>query len=626
MNALSTLGLSLVLSGTIAVSLQADATTVPAPIVSLKSQIITNQVIAFQPLYLKDSQTGEELLLAQHSRDVFGLRRMTIALYDTQGHERLNQSLATLTDPEAYSWISNARFNDSGDLIILHTISQRGPNGITSVTSHNLTKKTAVLLHSKTERASILGRVIERNRSLVAIENERSELFKQWDRKVDVVDEESGLIVRTLALADFERVRFGAGRDGRAKILVTGFEPKDWKSVDVASGVERAIQISAEEARGQTGDTKTILGDTLDLRSDSDLTLVDRAALFDGEIVRLKVFPVKSQFLGAEPYALVAEKTDRDLVIRDLKTNLQIGQTLPVTPAFPSRPAGTMLLNGLGYVESLLLTANNKIVVIEEPVTPNSYMPGSVLSYFNLETGKLLRRQRLELYKLAADLVEDEQGHVLTVERDIYNSHRKRATNLVVDLTAHQVLRKIDTDKINFYVMKSKSGRAVQASRNEQGQMCFADLKVPTAQTCVGLPTVALIGGLLNGEKQSTDPSTIRSGVLPVNDNYSTERGWAEFSVRWPARLRTLLGGRELRESRLPYEACPYQSLGKTLRRLFSRIWRSSLRARKAKCDIDRDDLRKRHSGSCLQGRCNRRFLIPLLGARDLQLFRSTDP
>jgi hypothetical protein len=112
---------------------------------------------------------------------------------------------------------------------------------------------------------------------------------------------------------------------------------------------------------------------------------------------------------------------------------------------------------------------------------PSSYMRGSMLTYFDLASGKILRTRRQREFDLSVQLMKDEQGRVIAIEKNMYGQD---VDTLIIDLMKDLVLTTIKNASHQIFMQTSRS-RIVMVHDEKKSRVCLAYVDSLKDETCI---------------------------------------------------------------------------------------------------------------------------------------------
>jgi hypothetical protein len=336
--------------------------------------------------------------------------------------------------------------------------------------SDNLTKKTSMRLLDvgKFPRFESRLRVNGQNLALVTADLDAGP-NNTHPQMVRIVDEDRGDVIGQKILDNAVTGKLGLDKQGRLKALLTGYEI--FGVLDVASGAYVDLAPPRVQPSVYPGEVNLITGRFITLQDKNQLDLLDPADLLNGQYRPVQSLPPGTGFIGGEPATIAVERTGNQILLVDLKT----GQ--PLGPALSSLPAG----RDEDRVEDLIQTPQVTIAVLSHLKVPNSFMPGTVLTYVNVKTGRVLRTNSVDKYTMTAQLMDLGGGRIGSLEITDAVGNPSYQT---VDIGNNTVLNSSAGGLIGK-AFPSGTGRMVALQAGGNNQLCVVDLLDNQAVTCV---------------------------------------------------------------------------------------------------------------------------------------------
>ncbi|MGZ3694786.1 MAG: hypothetical protein ACXWQO_11425, partial [Bdellovibrionota bacterium] len=393
-------------------------------------------------------------------------------------------------------YINEAKRNQAGDLVVI-TYYNRNTATSGRIYSDNLTTKKSAML-AEGSFPTLVDRIRVGNQNLALVStylghgpgDTRPELLR-------VLDEDDGKVISQTVLDFGISGKFGLNSKGEVKILATGYEL--FGLIDAASGKFTALLPERRQPSQYPAYLHLATGDFLSLNDANEMHLLDIPSLFEGNISVVKRFAAGTTFLGGDAPNLVLERNAEGILVSDLVSGKALG---PVIPS-PNRGRSERSIG------SIVSTPLGLVALVYEAKVPNSYMPGTILTYVELATGKVLRRIDHDNYQLFGQAVVV-NGRILSLET--VNDFQAEGYQLV-DVVSGKVLQSGD-HLLPSKVIQTASGHILALKANAQKQVCVFDLEIPSDATCLSDPLLQA-DGLKYGYEPREIGETVGKLVLP---------------------------------------------------------------------------------------------------------------
>lgn len=505
----------------------------------MKSLVLSTLMMSFAPMALAatppkltlmhrvqtDPSTGGDPVIV---KDKSG-RKILVQLQEVPGNNRIDRLVAIdengktvasedVDKPGVGEGLLIARVdqNASGDIVVITQFGDTSHYHY-SLYSDNLTKGTAALLADTGKFASFESRIQLNGRNLALVtadmdpgpNNTRPE-------EIRVVDEDTGAVIQETVVDNGVAGRLALDSHGNLKALLTGYEL--FGVLDVASGTFTNILPPRTQPSIFPNDLKLVTGTFIQFTDSQEVQLLSQADLVEGKLRPVAKFPVGTAFTGGDPARFAVEPLANGMLIVDLTTGKPAGPVIKV----PNPGLG----RAESMVEDIIETPSGVVALLSRLKVPNSFLPGTVLTYVKVATGEILRETSLDKESLTGQLIML-NGRLSSLEVQ-HHSLKPEHVDLI-DIGTNKSIAGRDS-KVLGPAFPSTSGRMVAASVMGD-QTCVFNIQDSTGETCVQDPLVNS-GAQYGYPLFATSPGDLQVPLLGQISGFRyPELGYAEFRV-----------------------------------------------------------------------------------------------
>lgn len=435
------------------------------------------------------------------ARDENGSKVADIAIYKAQSETRVD--------------VLSAHINVKGELVAITEVTQEGFSGGSRLFADNMKTGFSTNLTQVAPYPSVQSQIRFQGRDLIALSFDLGNgAGDTRPTLIRVMDEANGAVLKDIVLQNATTSTLEVDEQGKLKLLSIGYNIFDL--IDVETGAITELLPNRTKPTAVPTPTKLSIGDTLLVADHGVTTIYDKNEFVNGREKILRTYrTTEVEFRDDGAKAILLTKSAIRVV--DVKSNRQIGKTLPRNPAKVAPGVGG---RGQGALVGLRIEGSQAVAIISQAIQPNSYMPGTVLTYFDLASGKVLRTRRLEMYQLNPVLVANEQGHIVSIEHSFYQRDEKIQ---IVDVVPNKVLAEVPNESPSL-IFVAASGKIVLAHARADGAVALAYVDSLSDETVVQDPMIttdSLYDAELNGAQMS----------LSLHDADRSSRGVQTFTV-----------------------------------------------------------------------------------------------
>jgi len=368
---------------------------------------------------------------------------------------------------------------DNGDIVMTMWVGDPNGNGAHLV-SNNITQKRATELSNSGSFPQLMDRLTLNGRTLVLVSIDGPS--SSDPETVKVIDEATGAAIAQLTVPSAYSGHLGVDKNGDLKAVIAGSQL--FSLIDVKTSTATDLPHTSSQS---AGDLELVTGKFMSLTDGKTQQVLKVSDLINNQVKPVMTISQNAQILKHGQFIADGDKTST--TITDVTTGKVIAK----------------VAKGQARVDDFVQTANGVIVVMGEIANPNSYMPGTILTYINAKTGKVLRTMKDGLRQYAAHLNQAGDTVVaLEVDRMAGLSQYN-----VVDVGNDSVITSGHGAILGGPVV-SGSGQLVAVEATENGPVCVFNVLDPSLETCVNDPQVS--GNALFGYK----PLAVRPGRLEL--------------------------------------------------------------------------------------------------------------
>lgn len=501
--------------------------TIQAPnLVQVERIEIPSGVDIAGPTLFQDSK-GNSVLLSVS--DVFNdSQKLKITAYGSGANKIAEIEIQRFQGKDKFSHVSEAGFNEKGEIValIVYGMKFRGRHFV----SANISGGKTVDIVRNELGADFLGRIHFKGRNLIAIcSNQKESLNGQQPSVLQILDEDTGEVVHQHPFDQSFKGKLGIDQQERLKFLITGYTSLG--ILDIETGQYRDL-LSSSQGYSFPGEVKLSIGTFLQVtdnrKNQRDILLFENRDLINGKLNLIRSYPENTVFVGHPlPQFSVRNQSENNsekgIVITDLATGKVLGQ-IPSKNSFVPQ-SGTKVLD-------VLTDGTRTLVVALDQINAGLFVPGTVLTYFDAQTGKVLREVSDLKNFLRSRLFFDQSTHRwIALEQSSPYGNMK-----VVD-----ILKNTEMDQSKRELMGSRDEGIVSSSKgdlfgvypNIQNQICVFALFDFSKETCIQDPLIN--EGSLTGYKPyfRIEDNKITIPLLSVkSDSYYSSKGFAQFEIQ----------------------------------------------------------------------------------------------
>jgi hypothetical protein len=395
---------------------------------------------------------------------------LAISAYGVKGNEIARCEVYWPEGHQAFLNLVDVSLNVSGDVVAI-TNRYTGTSTDGHLWSDNLTKKTSVELINLGQSSYYYDRIRFRGKNLVAVGGNLGIGANGTSPSlIRVVNEDTGEVEAEKILDFPTSGMFGVDSSGRLKLLLTGYEL--FGVLDTASLQYTELFPPRQQPSYYPSIKELEIGKVVSFVQEGKMLLLDPQALINGRISTVRVFPDSTSIIGDKHQRYAAIVNKDQIEIQNISSGSRLG-------SFPDAFANRTEI--LQTIES----GDQRIALTRRTRRPDSFRPGTVLNYIDLNSGKVIRSLTVDSQS-TGQMIEKVPGTVLTVETASFQNGIT-----VVDLSTNRTLSQSDSFHLLSSPFRANSGDLVGINIKDEDRVCVADLLDLSLDTCLQDPLVS---------------------------------------------------------------------------------------------------------------------------------------
>jgi hypothetical protein len=485
-----------------------------APKLTQTLRVQTARASYGQPKLIRDAEGNP--FLVELSEIPSDPKNLELAALDSTGATIAQVELSKPQGQNEFRSIESASFNSRGEIVAI-TMLYRDGNGVGELAATNLNRQISVQL-AASEGAVVLDQISYGGRELLAVSQDLGEEGNLSPVSIHLVDADTGEIVRAAHLDYPISGKFGVDSAGSLKLLLFGYEL--FAVMDFASGQVDNLAPPRQQPSIYPVELDLSFGSFLQFDEGQGTTLYDLSSLFGSYLRPFRSYPKGTAFVGSpKPWAAVVPRTVNGQAVISIES-IQTGDPIGVYSqnTYPG-----------SSVAAIHESVGSTIAVISQAVDPDSYEPGTILTYLDLTSGQVLRTRTVPKDQLTTELVDVIPGELLAVER--VNHFTEGSELEVVDLFSNSVISSSNQVFLIGPSFHTEQGTLLGLTGQDSSGVCVTELIQLSAQTCISDPLVR--GAVEYGYAPfEVDTGRILLPLLgPANGLNYPSFGYVEFKV-----------------------------------------------------------------------------------------------